>query len=69
MYSRLSMMDKVAELMKKIGLMIQTPVSTVIPVIVVETSATSIASREPSPLSGTSPNSTGLCDDSDAQQK
>jgi hypothetical protein len=40
MYSRLGMMDKVAELMKKIDLMTQTPVSTVVPVKVVETFAT-----------------------------
>jgi hypothetical protein len=40
MYSRLGMMDKVAELMKKIDLMTQTPVPAVVPVKVVETSAT-----------------------------
>lgn len=74
-YSRLGMMDKVAELMKKIDAMTQTPIAAVVPIKLVETSTMSIASGEPSPLSGTgtSPlsgtgtDAAGLFDDSDAQ--
>jgi hypothetical protein len=50
MYSRLGMMDKIANLMKKINLMTQTPASDVVPVKVVQTSATQTPASDVVPV-------------------